>query len=117
MYQGENLKVTIEIRDSAENIIPKANVNSIDVLIYDEANRKVHLKFSTGSKVGYGLISPVDGEEKYEFTITSDQTENLPHGRYMISIKTNTDSSDFSEGLVDIEQAPLFEIVKTIKDA
>jgi hypothetical protein len=35
----------------------------------------------------------------------------------MINIKTNTNSPEFSEGLVDIEQAPLFEIVKTIKDA
>lgn len=117
MYQGENLKFTIEIRDSAENIISKANINSIDILIYDEASRKVHLRFSTESKDGYSLISPVDGEEKYAFTITSDQTENLPHGRYMISIKSNTDSPEISEGLVNIEQAPLFEIVKTIKDA
>ena len=117
MYQGENLKVTIEIRDNAENIIPKANVNSIDILIYDEASRKVYLKFSTESKVDYGLISPVDGEEKYEFTITSEQTENLPHGRYMINIKPNTNPSDFWGRIVDIEQAPLFEIVKTIKGA
>lgn len=117
MYQGENLKFTIEIKDGADKVIPKANINSIDILVYEEASRKVHVKFSTESKVGYDLISPVNGEEKYEFTITSTQTENLPHGRYMISIKTNTNSSEFSEGSVDIEQAPLFEIVKTIKDA
>ena len=116
MYQGENAKFIIKLEDSNGNIIPKLDVSQIRILIYGEADRRTYLRYFYPAVPDESPIEEVPDEEQFFFHIDGAESLPLPPGRYMISIKSITDSADFLEGLVDIEEAPIFTIVKTVID-
>ena len=116
MYQGENVKFEIELKDHAGNVLDVDSTN-VELFIYRESDNCVYLTYSTSVNPGYTLITRDSLNNKFSFIVTGAQSAILPLGVYYIQIKSVTTNAGFgSEGEINMEAAPLFTIQKTMKD-
>lgn len=117
MYQGENAKFDIELKDHDGNVIPWANIEDIQILIYRDSDKKVYLKYAKVHQEGWEYVTAyIDGLKSY-FDVTSTQTAALPLGTYILRIKSIVTDINFADGAItNIEETPIFTIKYTVKD-
>lgn len=117
MYQGENAKFEIELKDHMGNTI-SADINTkIEILIYRESDKKVYLTYKYPAIAGTGAIDFTAGTKLFSFIVKGTDTETMPLGSYIFKVKSiTTDSAFGAEGLVNIEEAPIFTIKSTVKN-
>lgn len=125
MYQGENAKFAVTFKDHVGNIIPATSILFVKILIYREKDREIYLKYSAVQEFPVTAFNPLAGDNSIEvdtennifsFIVSATDTINLPIGTYIINIRSISNSADISEGLSNIEEAPIFTIRETIKE-
>lgn len=118
MYQGENARFDIELKDHVGNIISADDNTKIEILIYRESDQNVYFtyKYPTATETEK-LITYNSENNLFTFIVEGADTETLPLGSYIFKVKSiTTDDSFGSEGLINIEEAPIFTIKRTVKD-
>lgn len=118
MYQGENAKFEIELKDHMGNVI-SADINTqIEILIYRESDQKVYLTYKYPTATGTEKSITYDANTKlFSFIVGGSDTEIMPLGSYIFKVKSIvTDAAFGTEGLINIEEAPIFTIKRTVKD-
>lgn len=117
MYQGENAKFDIELKDHFGNTISADDKTEIEILIYRESDQKVYLTYKYPQEAGQGTITYDPDSKLFSFVVKGEDTETMPLGSYIFKVKSiTTDAAFGDEGLINIEEAPIFNIKRTIKD-
>lgn len=115
MYQGENAKYDIRLEDESGNIISPSSIARIKLFIYNENTKEIVIRRYYNIEGEADSIS-VAGDF-FRFVINSSDTLNLQPVRFRLRIDIMTTDADFNNGeFVNIEDAPIFSIERTVND-
>lgn len=113
MYRTENRVYNVVIKDVNGDIIQPSLITDMRITIYhDTVGRRAlyYNKVTDGTEDGPIIV---DGDA-HQFVITSDQTENLIPGRYIIQIRYDLDDTTLDpEDRISISDRELF-IIKPV---
>jgi hypothetical protein len=134
MFQGENSRFLIKLRDANGDVILPVNINDIVASLYLESNYKRYIHWALSPDPGIsnpdglydrdpdGLISlqivdnGLTGDDAgFELYLQTEDTLNMPAGRYIIQVTYNTTEGGLVGGENSIQKGALFTLKKAIE--